>query len=105
MKIEWDNRGDALAARRASGCQARSTGRFCQLRRAIALLSILSLITFTILLWLIADRGFDITDEGYYLLSAAEPDAITASLDYFGYVLYPIREVSFGSLALYRRQA
>lgn len=60
------------------------------------------LLTFAVLISTLNPYGLDITDEGYYLLSADAPAAITASLGFFGWILRPLWLLADGSLQSYR---
>ena len=54
--------------------------------------------------WLM-DRGFDFTDESFYLSWAQEPEAFDIAYGLFGYGLHPLYEIFNGSIAGFRRAA
>ena len=61
-------------------------------------------IAVTIVLLLLADRGFDITDEGYYLLSSQHPSDVLAPANGFFYLPTSIMlDAVGGDLAAFRR--
>ena len=51
----------------------------------------------------LADRGFDITDEGFYLNWISQPTLWDASTTQFGFVYHPLYVLVDGNLALLRR--
>ncbi|MHC2501528.1 putative membrane protein (GlpM family) [Bradyrhizobium barranii subsp. barranii] len=55
-------------------------------------------------IWLM-DRGFDFTDESFYLASARQPTAYDITYGLFGYGLHPLFEIVNGSIAGFRRAA
>jgi hypothetical protein len=55
-----------------------------------------------LLLLLASPRGFDITDESYYLLNLSRPEDIRLSFSMFGIVLSPLYDLSRGNIAVLR---
>jgi hypothetical protein len=55
-----------------------------------------------ILILLAAPRGFDVTDEGFYLMSIAYPEDVTATFSMFGAVLHPLYDIAQGNVAWFR---
>ena len=55
-------------------------------------------------IWLM-DRGFDFTDESFYLAWARQPTAYDIAYGLFGYGLHPLFEIVNGSIAGFRRIA
>lgn len=55
-------------------------------------------------IWLM-DRGFDFTDESFYLAWARQPSAYDIAYGLFGYGLHPLFEIVNGSIAGFRRAA
>ena len=55
-------------------------------------------------IWLM-DRGFDFTDESFYLAWARQPSAYDIAFGLFGYGLHPLFEIVSGSIAGFRRAA
>jgi hypothetical protein len=53
-------------------------------------------------IWLM-DRGFDFTDESFYLAWARQPTAYDIAYGLFGYGLHPLFEIFNGSIAGFRR--
>ena len=51
----------------------------------------------------LADRGFDFTDEAFYLLNAKAPDSFLLSQTQFGYALQPFFAITQGDVAEVRR--
>jgi hypothetical protein len=49
------------------------------------------------------DRGFDFTDEAFYLMVAAQPSAYDLAYGLWGYGLHPLYELAGGSIAQLRR--
>ena len=49
-----------------------------------------------------ANRGFDLTDEAYYLLSIEEPAAYRMTSTLFGYALHPLHGLLGGSVTALR---
>ena len=50
----------------------------------------------------VANRGFDLTDEAYYLLSMQEPAAYRMTSTLFGYALHPLHVLLGGSVTALR---
>jgi hypothetical protein len=48
-------------------------------------------------------RGFDLTDDAFYVLSARHPEALYFSISSFGYLLKPLFYLCDGNIASYRR--
>ena len=61
-----------------------------------------ALTTVTVML-LLADRGFDLTDEGFYLNWISRPGLWSASSTQFGFVYHPLWELTGGDVARLRR--
>lgn len=76
----------------------RRTNRVWAAAGLLALISLLPLAVLTRL----ARTSFDISDEGYYLLGMAEPDADRATVQFFGWVLHPLWRVTGGDLVAVR---
>jgi hypothetical protein len=53
-------------------------------------------------LFVYSGRGLDVSDEGYYLLSASQPSAVMATASDFGFYLRPLLWLSGGSLSRFR---
>jgi hypothetical protein len=54
--------------------------------------------------WLM-DRGFDFTDQSFYLAWAQQPTAFDIAYGLFGYGLHPLFDIFNGSIASFRRAA
>lgn len=69
-----------------------------------ALFAVAALISLALLcrMLLVADRGFDLTDEGFYLLSMERPERYEFTSTLFGYVLHPLYQGVGGSVAALR---
>lgn len=77
------------------GRAARLLSRWCSpVTLFLALLVVLSALY-------VHDRGFDMTDEAYYVLSASQPDRITAYISPQHWILAPLWKIS-GDLAKFR---
>jgi hypothetical protein len=63
---------------------------------------VLSLATIT-LIAVLADRGFDFTDEGFYYNVISKPFLYKTSLTQFGHIYHPIFEYLNGDIAAFRR--
>ncbi len=50
-----------------------------------------------------ADRGYDLTDEGFYLNWISRPDLYSTSTTFFGFVYHPLYVVVGGDVALLRQ--
>ena len=70
-----------------------------------ALLSFSGIGTVALLGWILAltRYGIDFTDEGFYLVSIANPFAYTATLTQFGYIYHPIYNILTGDIASLRQ--
>jgi len=64
-----------------------------------------TLVTFVALAWLLAScyRGFDITDESYYLIWMADPWRYPVSVTQFGFVYHPLYLLIGGDIAILRQ--
>jgi hypothetical protein len=62
---------------------------------------VLSIIPWGLVL-LSSPRGFDISDEGFYLMSIAYPQEVIASFSMFGVVLHPLYTIAGGNVPLFR---
>ncbi len=69
---------------------------------ALGLLAIISIV-FLIRMLAIANRGIDITDEGYYLSWISNPWIFNGEASQFGYVYHPIYLLVNGNIALLRQ--
>ena len=79
----------------------------CELRplRLTTLANGVSLAAFLIALFTLlfsASKGFDITDESYYLLWAAQPQNIVGSSSHFGYITGILYQIAGQNIALFR---
>ncbi len=61
----------------------------------------LALVPWTLIL-LAAPYGFDMTDEGFYLMSIAYPEDVTATFSMFGAVLHPLYDIAQRDVASFR---
>src|SRR5450631_3101696 len=64
----------------------------------------LSLVIIVRTTWLM-DRGFDFTDQSFYLMWAQRPAAFDIAYGLFGYGLHPLFELFNGSVANFQRAA
>ena len=73
------------------------------LGRAITTIIVCASLAVTGGLLFLADRGFDFTDEAFYLLNAEAPDSFALSQTQFGYALHPLLALAHGDVAAMRR--
>ena len=78
----------------------RSLARMLSSLQVVAGCAALALVTL-MLLW--ADRGLDLTDEGFYLNWISRPGLWSASSTQFGFVYHPLWELTGGSIARLRQ--
>ena len=71
----------------------------------LVVLSISAIASITIVAFVLslANRGFDLTDESYYVHWIAEPNAYMAGSTHFGFVYHPIYLLVDGSIAVLRQ--
>ncbi|MDF1677380.1 MAG: hypothetical protein P1U32_01650 [Legionellaceae bacterium] len=69
------------------------------------LLSLSAILTFSSLIWALhyCSYGFDLTDEGFYLLSIKHPEHYTYTFSLFGFIYHPFYELFSGNLSLLRQ--
>lgn len=74
-------------------------------RLAFAALACACLATLAILAWLMAfsHRGFDFTDEAFYVVWITQPWIYPASVTQFGFLYHPLSEALGGSIVLLRQ--
>ncbi|ARQ57003.1 hypothetical protein Kim5_CH00896 [Rhizobium sp. Kim5] len=69
---------------------------------ALGLLAVTSIV-FLIRLLTIANRGIDLTDEGYYLAWISDPWIFSGEASQFGYIYHPVYLLVNGNIALLRQ--
>ena len=70
---------------------------------AVQLLAGAVVTSLVVMILVFTDRGFDITDEGFYLNSISQPTLWDASVTQFGFVYHPLYAWFDGDIALLRR--
>ncbi len=76
--------------------------KLCWLNVSVQILIFIIVASSIFILFSSASKGFDITDESYYLLSASQPQNSFADMSHFGYVLTYLYALAGKNIALYR---